>query len=164
MAEKDQKRYEKQLADLEKKGFFMTEDGVKSTDLPVDARKKWGKDVVEPKRPMSAYNAFQGKNRGEIKAKNPDAKHTEMFGLMSKEWEKLSDKQKAVYEKEVKSDQERYEREYAELVKNGFFIYEKDGTSSADVQEKLRKAKAKKEEAEKPPKEKIEKVKRKKDD
>ena len=40
--EKDIKRYDKQLADLEKKGFFMTEDGMKSTDLPVDVKKKWG--------------------------------------------------------------------------------------------------------------------------
>lgn len=61
--EKDVKRYDKQLADLEKKGFFMTEDGVKSTDLPVDVKKKWGKDVVQPKRAMSAYNAFQAKER-----------------------------------------------------------------------------------------------------
>ena len=85
--EKDIKRYDKQLADLEKKGFFMTEDGVKSTDLPVDVKKKWGKDVVQPKRAMSAYNAFQAAERDACKARNPDAKHTEMFSLLSKEWD-----------------------------------------------------------------------------
>jgi len=92
------------MAELEKKGYFITEDGVKSTDLPVDAKKKWGKDIVEPTRPLSAYNAFQAKMRGEIKAKNPDAKHTEIFGLLAKEWDKLSEKQRQPYEKEVKAD------------------------------------------------------------
>ena len=43
---------------------------------------------------MSAYNAFQAKERSAIKEKNPDVKQTEIFGLLSKEWEKLSDKEK----------------------------------------------------------------------
>ena len=138
----------------------MTEDGVKSTDLPIDVKKKWGKDVVQPKRPMSAYNAFQAKEREAIKAKNPDAKHTDIFGLLSKEWEKLSEKEKKKYEKEVEADQKRFDREMAELIKNGFFIYEKDGKSSADVQKKIKKEKKKEEAADEKPKEKIEKVKR----
>ena len=36
----------------------MTNDGVKSTDLPVDVQKKWGKDVVMPKKPKSGYNCY----------------------------------------------------------------------------------------------------------
>ena len=48
----------------------------------------------------------------------------------------------------------------AELIKNGFFIYEKDGKSSADVQKKIKKEKKKEEAADEKPKEKIEKVKR----
>ena len=160
--DKDIKRHEKQLSDLEKKGYFMTEDGVKSTDLPVDPKKKWGKDVVLPSRPMSAYNAFQKMEREAIKAKHPDAKHTEMFGILSKEWDKLSDKDKKKYEKEVEADTARFDREMAELIKNGFFIYEKDGKSSADVQKKIKKDKKKEEDADKTPEEKVEKVKRKK--
>lgn len=88
-----------------------------------------------------------------------------MFGLMAKEWENLSSKEKAKFDKDASVDQQRYERELADLIKNGFFIYEKDGKSSADVQKKIKKAKKNEEEDEeaKVPKEKIEKVKRKKD-
>ena len=53
---------------------------------------------------MSAYNAFQAKEREACKARNPDAKHTEMFSLLSKEWDKLSEKEKKKYEKEVEKD------------------------------------------------------------
>lgn len=56
--DKDVKRYEKQVAELEKKGYFTTEDGQKSTDLPVDPKKKWGKDVVMPKGAKNGYNCF----------------------------------------------------------------------------------------------------------
>ena len=48
----------------------------------------------------------------------------------------------------------------AQLLKDGFFIYEKDGKSSADVAKKIKKEKKKEEDAEEKPKEKIEKVKR----
>jgi hypothetical protein len=48
----------------------------------------------------------------------------------------------------------------AQLIKDGFFIYEKDGTSSADVAKKIKKEKKKEEEPDAKPKEKIEKVKR----
>ena len=41
----DEERYKKQLRELETNGFFMTEDGVKSTDLKVDPKKKFGPDV-----------------------------------------------------------------------------------------------------------------------
>ena len=49
MGEKDKVRHEKELQMLEQKGYFVNSDGVKSTDLPVDPKKKWGKDVLMPK-------------------------------------------------------------------------------------------------------------------
>ena len=49
MGEKDKVRHEKELKMLEQKGYFVNSDGVKSTDLPVDPKKKWGKDVLMPK-------------------------------------------------------------------------------------------------------------------
>lgn len=55
------------MADLDKKGFFMTADGIKSTDLPIDVKKKWGKDVVMPKNPKSAYNCYCAENNAAIK-------------------------------------------------------------------------------------------------
>jgi len=41
----DQERYNDQISQLKKKGFFMTEDGVKSTDLPQKENK--AKKVVK---------------------------------------------------------------------------------------------------------------------
>ena len=57
MQKTDEERYAKQVAELEAKGYFML-DGVKSTDVPVDPKKKYGPDVVLPKRACSAYLFF----------------------------------------------------------------------------------------------------------
>jgi hypothetical protein len=38
------------------------EDGTKSTDAYVDPKKRFGKDVVLPKRALSAYFFFTGEN------------------------------------------------------------------------------------------------------
>ena len=58
----DQQRYQKQLEDLETKGYFMTVDGKKSTDLYVDPKKKYGPRCVVPKKPLTAYMCFASKN------------------------------------------------------------------------------------------------------
>ena len=52
MAKADEERYKKQLEELEKKGYFTNADGTKSTDMQLDPKKKFGKDVVLPKRPI----------------------------------------------------------------------------------------------------------------
>ena len=54
----DDERYKKQMAQLKEDGFFMTEDGKKSTELHVDPKKKYGADVKLPKKPLSAYLYF----------------------------------------------------------------------------------------------------------
>ena len=80
------------------------------------------------------------------------------------QWNNLSAKDRKPYEEMVAKDQQRYQRELDELIEKGFFIYEKDGKSSADVQKKIKKDKKKEDEAESPKEEKIEKVKREKKD
>lgn len=85
------------------------------------------------------------------------AKAAEEFGI-------LTAKEKKPFEDMVAKDQQRFQRELDELIEKGFFIYEKDGKSSADVAKKIKKEKKKEEDAEAPKEEKIEKVKREKKD
>lgn len=73
----DEERYKKQLKELEDNGFFLTEDGKKSTDLHVDPKKKYGNDCVVPKKPLSAYLFYTTENVNKIKeadnCTHPDA-------------------------------------------------------------------------------------------
>ena len=58
MQKKDEERMQRQNEELAKKGYFTMEDGTKSTDAYMDPKKKFGPDVVLPKKPISAYLAF----------------------------------------------------------------------------------------------------------
>jgi hypothetical protein len=49
LQQKDQERYNKQLDEIRKKGFYMTDDGIKSTDLPEKKKK-----VKKTKRVVSS--------------------------------------------------------------------------------------------------------------
>ena len=73
----DEERYKRQLKELEDNGFFLTEDGTKSTDLHVDPKKKYGIDCVVPKKPLSAYLFYTTENVNKIKeadnCTHPDA-------------------------------------------------------------------------------------------
>lgn len=51
----DEERYKRQLAELEEKGFFITDDGTKSTEVKVDLKKMFGDTALLPKKPLSAY-------------------------------------------------------------------------------------------------------------
>ena len=75
------------------------------------------------------------------------------------EWAKMTEKDKKPYEKIHEADQKRYQKELAQLIKEGYFV-NSDGVKSSDIEKKLKKEK-KKENAD--PEEKVEKIKRKKD-
>jgi hypothetical protein len=161
LAAKDVERFDKETKDLAEKGFFITKDGVKSTDLPVDPKKKWGKDIICPKPARSAYSYFTAENLVKIREKH-SCKHTEAMGFASKEWNSLTEKQMQPFEEAHKKDQLRHSKEEAHLVKHGWFTNE-DGVKSTDMEKKIKREKKQKEEAEMPSAEKIEKIKRKKD-
>jgi hypothetical protein len=119
---------------------------------------------VLPTRAKTAYNVFQGLMMKEIREK-AGCTQAEAMGLTSVEFKKLTPKEQKKYEDLAAKDIARFDREFKELSDKGFFIYEKDGKSSADVQAKNMKKKKKEQEAENELKEeKIEKVKRKKEE
>lgn len=51
LSQKDAERYNKQLDEIRKNGFFTTEDGTKSTDLPIKQKR-----AKKPKQPDAAVS------------------------------------------------------------------------------------------------------------
>lgn len=117
----------------------MTEDGVKSTDIAVDPKKKFGKDVVLPKKPLSAYLFFTTDQVNKIKEKLK-CTHTEAMKKAGEIWNTMNEKERKKYVDMVAKDQIRYDKQLAELNKNGYFKME-DGSKSSDHVKKQKKGK-----------------------
>lgn len=66
---KDKARHDKELNQLQTKGFFVNSDGVKSTDI-VQKKFKYPEGTVMPKRPSAAYQLYVKDNREKIIEKN----------------------------------------------------------------------------------------------
>ena len=134
----DEQRYQKQLKELDTKGYFINDDGVKSTDVMIDPKKKYGKDCVVPKRPISAYLAFTTDMVNKLKEKEKIEKHTDAMKRCGEIWSKYSDKEKKKYNDLHDKDVKRYDKQMLELHKKGFFIMD-DGSKSSDHQAKIKK-------------------------
>ena len=135
-----QARYAGQVKELEEKGYFMTEDGVKSTDVEItDPRKKYGKNVLLPKRALSAYFFFTGQNIPIIR-NDEKCTHMEAFKLAAAKWGSMADKEKKKYEDLHDKDVKRSDKQLEDLMKNGFFMME-DGSKSSDHSAKIKKKK-----------------------
>ena len=142
MAEEDKVRYEKQLAEREKKGFFFLGDKTKSTD-PQNAKlfkpkkSKQGAEEEEeakelqPKRAISAYIYFTNDYREELLKEDPNYPQKEIMTAAGKRWSELDDKQKAKYLKMNADDKERQAKQLADLKSKGYFVLE-DGSKSTD--------------------------------
>ena len=133
----DEERYKRQLAELEQKGYFTTEDGQKSTDLYVDPKKKYGETCVVPKKPLSAYLFYTTENVNSLKEKE-GCTHPEAMKKCGELWNKLTPEEKKKYEEKHDNDVVRYKQQIEDLDKKGFFIMD-DGSKSSDHQAKLKK-------------------------
>lgn len=96
-AKDDEERYKKQLKELDDKGFFMTAEGVKSTELYVDPKKKYGEDCMVPKKPLSAYLFYTTANVNKIKEKE-NCTHSEAMKKCGEIWNTLSVTEKKIYD------------------------------------------------------------------
>ena len=47
---------------MKNQGFFITEDGEKSTNLYVDPKRKYGEDCLLPRKPLLAYLFYAKEN------------------------------------------------------------------------------------------------------
>lgn len=104
--------HEKRMAEREKKGFFLFEDGTKSTDpanknrVAKDKATKKKKDkvtsddtdeednTVKPKRAASSYNCFLTS----YKLKEGESQK-DLMKIVGEKWKTMDDKAKAPYEK-----------------------------------------------------------------
>lgn len=74
-------------------------------------KEKKVKDPNAPKRGCSAYIFYtQSRRQGLIKEK-PSLNHKEIISELSKEWNKLSEKEKAPFVKQAEADKARYKKE-----------------------------------------------------
>jgi len=94
---KDEDRYKRQMTELNSKGYYTTEDGKKSTDLPMNPRLKYGRNAVLPKKPLSTYFIYTHEKVKSIKEKE-GCSHTDAIGKCGKLWKGLSEKDKKKYE------------------------------------------------------------------
>ena len=100
----DIKRYESQMKEFESKGFYTNSDGKKA--IETDPKKRFGNDVVMPRRPVSSYTWFVKTNMKKIKDENMlDAK--EAMKECSKIWKSMTLKEKKPYEKMNSDDKKR---------------------------------------------------------
>lgn len=125
----DAKRYQKEMDQYEKKGWFINSKGEKSTDI---FKPKLGDDVVKPKKATTAFMAFTNDVRPGIMKSHPEKKITEVAKIIGEAWNKLSDKQKVPFEKKNEKDKVRYQEEMDQLMTKGFFINQ-DGVKSTDI-------------------------------
>lgn len=119
----------------------MNKDGSKSTDMIVDPKKRFGADVMLPKKPLSSYLYFTQHNVNKIKEKE-ECTHPMAMKKAGEQWGVMSDKDKKKYNDMVAIDQKRYDKQLAELNKKGFFVMD-DGSNSNEHLAKTKKGKRK---------------------
>lgn len=66
LANKDKERYEKQLKELQTKGYFIMQDGTKSSDVPMTGKKR---KIGEEKTAKKATSKNEVKAKGKAKGK-----------------------------------------------------------------------------------------------
>mmetsp|Transcript_32528 Transcript_32528/g.69254 ORF Transcript_32528/g.69254 Transcript_32528/m.69254 type:complete len:863 (+) Transcript_32528:183-2771(+) len=110
---------------------------IKSADSSKKKKKK-KKDPNAPKRALSAYMYFTSAKRGEVKAANPDASFGDIAKLVSEEWKKLGEGDKAKWNAKAEQDKARYKNEMVDYEPPS----DSNGDDSAD-DDKGKKPKAK---------------------
>jgi len=113
MVSKDRKRYEKELKQLEEIGYFINQDGVKSTDLDLKGNKRdFPEGTVMPKKVRSSYLYFFSDCQKEAKSKLPEGEKTNVSAVtkgISSRWKNISESDKKKYEDMHLKDKERHE-------------------------------------------------------
>ncbi len=80
-------------------------------------KQKKEKDPNAPKRALAPYIIFTQARRAGIVKENPQLNHKEIISAMSKEWNALSESDKAPYVKKAEVDKARYQKEKEAYVK-----------------------------------------------
>jgi len=120
MSDGDKTRYERQLTEREKKGYFTLDNKTKSTD-PENAKlfkkKKSSSEPEEeakelkPKRAISAYIYFASDFSEKTRKAKPELKITEISVLAGKKWSEMSDAEKKPFVEMNEQDKARQEKQ-----------------------------------------------------
>ena len=111
MHAQDQERYDREMLQFNKTGYFTNKDGVCSSTLK--AKVKRSKETVKvempivPKRVCTPYTFYVKLNAKSCMEKNKNCAMTQAASILSKEWNELSSKQKKPYVDLSAKDQER---------------------------------------------------------
>ena len=144
LAEADQKRHQREMQEFEKNGYFVNQDGVKSTDASVLLVKPKFKDhVVTPKSAKTPYVIYFSAKMECFKKETPkDSKLvvTDLTRKIAATWKELSDTKKKPFVKLAEKDRERFDREFNQLISQGYFITQ-DGQKSTDLKKKVKRVK-----------------------
>jgi len=98
--------HEKALTGKRKRKADATEEG----EGP-KRRKRKPKDPNAPKRPASSYILFQNEVRKELKALHPSMSNHELLNMIAKQWQEMSEEDKAVYHQAMTTAKERYSQD-----------------------------------------------------
>lgn len=134
--EKKEKKSEKTSKKSEKKE---TEKTSKTT--------KKEKDPNAPKKPTTAFFAFSGEKRAEVKAENPELKPNEIASKLGAMWKEMSEDEKKPYNDMVAKDKKRYEEEmksYGGSDKSSKKEEKKGSEKEKDSKKEIKKAPVKK--------------------
>ena len=74
-------------------------------------KQKATKTGVQPKKTLSAYMFYNQEISATIRAKNPDAKITEISKIVGEQWSKLNDNEKTKWTNLSLKDKVRHDKE-----------------------------------------------------
>ena len=114
MVTKDRQRYEKEMKQLNEKGYFINSDGVKSTDLDKKGNvKEFPEGTVMPKKVKTAYMFYfieqQLQNKKDV-GEDQKANVTETTKKIVEAWRTMTNAEKKKYTDLVDKDRERYDK------------------------------------------------------
>ena len=108
------------------------------------------RDPAAPKKPKSAYLFFGDEIRPKIVKENPDLRIPEIMKVISKEWNKLKDKDKVEYHKLSEKARNKYQLQIKEYEKFGYYTRDDGTKSSCPSKEEAAKIKENQQQKEKP--------------
>ncbi|KPI89809.1 putative high mobility group protein -like tdp-1 [Leptomonas seymouri] len=101
-----------------------------------EAKKESKREVKEkkpedyPRAALSSYFIFVNENRDKVKAKNPDAKLTQVLSEVGHMWKVLPDSEKARYQKLADEDKKRFDADMEAYIAKGGKVFKRGGKSS----------------------------------
>lgn len=124
------------MAEFSAKGYFINADGEDSRD---HFKPKLSDDVVQPKKPRSAYIFFCKENHEKVKEANPDLGVTDIARQNAEAWNTLPESGRQKFQQMAEEDKERYKAQMEQLMSQGFFTTA-EGVKSTDLAAKKRRA------------------------